>query len=153
MSLFAHAHATVLADLKRLADRGGDDRGAVLAIVAILMTVMMASAALAIDVGSFDQAQRQAQSAADAAALAAARGLPGTASSVTSIVQSYVAANDPNVPQTLLSSPSCMTSTTFTAGICIVSPYNSNSSQVQVRLFATSPSSFGKFPRGAPRPT
>lgn len=116
-----------------------------LAIVAILMTVMMASAALAIDVGSFDQAQRQAQSAADAAALAAARGLPGTASNVTSIVESYVAANDPNVPQTLLSSPSCMTSTTFIAGICIVSPYNSNSSQVQVRLFATSPSSFGNF--------
>ena len=57
-----------------------DERGAVLVIVASLMTLALpALAALAIDAGSFYQAQRRAQAAADAGALAGAQALPDTA--------------------------------------------------------------------------
>jgi Flp pilus assembly protein TadG len=76
-----------------------EERGVVLVIVAIMMTVFLGMAALAIDIGYFDQQQRQAQSAADAAALAAAPGLPTTwlgntcPSTAQTAVNTYVAAN------------------------------------------------------------
>ncbi|MGH2926953.1 MAG: pilus assembly protein TadG-related protein, partial [Solirubrobacteraceae bacterium] len=60
--------------------RAVDESGAVLLIVTVLMTAILASAALAIDVGSFYHSQRQAQAAADAAALAAAQDLGGASS-------------------------------------------------------------------------
>ena len=47
-------------------------------IVAIMMTIILGAAALAIDIGSFYQAQRQAQTAADAGALAAVQDLPSS---------------------------------------------------------------------------
>ena len=48
----------------------------IVVLVAGMLVVILGMAALAIDVGSFYQAQRQAQSAADAAALAASQDLP-----------------------------------------------------------------------------
>jgi Flp pilus assembly protein TadG len=60
----------------RLAQRGKQESGVILVLTAILMVVFLGMAALAIDVGSFYQAQRQAQAAADAGALAALNDLP-----------------------------------------------------------------------------
>ncbi|MGH2856864.1 MAG: pilus assembly protein TadG-related protein, partial [Solirubrobacteraceae bacterium] len=51
-----------------------------LLIVTVLMTAILASAALAIDVGSFYHSQRQAQAAADAGALAAAQDMADSGS-------------------------------------------------------------------------
>ena len=51
-----------------------------LILTALLLTMILASAALAIDLGSFYSAQTKAQSAADAAALAAAQDLGGSGS-------------------------------------------------------------------------
>lgn len=66
-----------------------------LVIVAILLTVLLSIAALAIDLGSLDQAQQQAQAAADAGALAAADDLASSASSVTTDATNYATTNDP----------------------------------------------------------
>ncbi|MGH2890526.1 MAG: pilus assembly protein TadG-related protein, partial [Solirubrobacteraceae bacterium] len=75
------ARATRLPRLvSHLRRRGSEQSGAVLLIVTVLMTAILASAALAIDVGSFYHAQRQAQAAADAGALAAAQDMAGSAS-------------------------------------------------------------------------
>ena len=69
---------------ERLARRAGEEDGVVLVLVALLMVVILASCALAIDVGSFYTSQRHAQSAADAAALAAAQDYAqGTTDSTT----------------------------------------------------------------------
>lgn len=66
--------------VNHLCRRGGEQSGAVLLVVAVLMTAILASAALAIDVGSFYHAQRQAQAAADAGALAAAQDMASSGS-------------------------------------------------------------------------
>jgi len=55
-----------------------DARGSVIVIVAVIMTVCLGMAALAVDLGSLYQQQSLAQSAADAAALAGAHDLPTT---------------------------------------------------------------------------
>jgi hypothetical protein len=52
--------------LKRLASRGGGEDGVILVMVAMLLVVILGMAALAIDTGSFDQAETRAQAAADA---------------------------------------------------------------------------------------
>ncbi|HEY2007070.1 MAG TPA: pilus assembly protein TadG-related protein [Solirubrobacteraceae bacterium] len=110
-------------------------------VFAFMLVSAMGMAALSVDLPSFDQAQREAQTAADAAVLAAVQDLPSGAAKVNADVQSYVAQNDPNVPSTILSYPGCMTATT--PGICINYPYDQNASQLQVKLITTSPSYFG----------
>jgi len=50
-------------------------------------------AALVLDVGTWFQAQRQAQSAADAAALAAAHALPGSSATAKTLAQQYLTKN------------------------------------------------------------
>src|SRR5689334_5075603 len=52
------------------------ERGSVLVVVAISLTVLLGIAALAIDLGGFRAHRRQLQTAADAAALAGAMQLP-----------------------------------------------------------------------------
>jgi hypothetical protein len=52
------------------------ERGQVMTLTVLAMTVLVGMAALAIDVGSWWRADRAAQGAADAAALAGAQGLP-----------------------------------------------------------------------------
>jgi Flp pilus assembly protein TadG len=66
--------------LARLRHGAADESGVVIVLVAIMMVAILASAAVAIDLGSFYSAQRRAQAAADAGALAAAQDLVGTSS-------------------------------------------------------------------------
>jgi trimeric autotransporter adhesin len=84
--------------LARRLRRGREEGGAVIVIVAVLMTSFLASGALAIDLGSARQSETQAQSAADAAALAvsdaASSGTTSTAALQT-VAQNLVTANDP----------------------------------------------------------
>lgn len=82
--------------LERIRRCRQDERGAVLVIVAILMVVFMGLAALAIDVGSFYQAQRQAQSAADAGALAASQDLPNNPTGAMTDASAYALKNYPS---------------------------------------------------------
>jgi Flp pilus assembly protein TadG len=112
--------------MRALRRRARQEDGVVLVIVALLMVVFMASAALAIDVGSFYQAQRQAQSAADAGALAAAQDLPsGTVAAAAAT--SYATTNFPG------------------STVTVSTPYNGSSQRVKVTVNATTPSFFGQF--------
>jgi uncharacterized membrane protein len=56
--------------------RLGDQRGQAAAVVVLLIAVLVAMAAVAIDVGAWYVAKRSVQNAADAAALAGAARLP-----------------------------------------------------------------------------
>lgn len=69
-----------------------DERGAVLIVAALMMTALLAMAALAVDVADARQQRRLAQGAADAAALAAAQDLPDPAAVVATAKQ-YAADN------------------------------------------------------------
>jgi hypothetical protein len=69
-----------------------DERGAVLVMFTIVLTVLVAFSALAIDLGYAREKKRQVQNAADAAALAAAQTLPN-ASSADSTAQSVTGQN------------------------------------------------------------
>jgi Flp pilus assembly protein TadG len=117
----------------RLTRRGRNESGAILAITAILMIVFLGMAALAIDVGSFYQAQRQAQAAADAGALAGVQDLPSVATADTNAkaitdATSYVAKNFPG------------------ADIPTVTPnYNGVAIDIKVVVTATTPSFFGQI--------
>jgi hypothetical protein len=84
----------------RIARRAKQESGAVLALTGILMTVFIGMAALAIDIGSYYQAQRQAQSAADSAALAALNDLPTSPTTATSDANAYVEQNYPGATAT-----------------------------------------------------
>jgi Flp pilus assembly protein TadG len=53
-----------------------DERGQVIVLVAVILTVLLVCAALVFDVGSWFHAQRQLQSSVDSAALAGAQDLP-----------------------------------------------------------------------------
>lgn len=64
--------------MSRLRNRAGDERGAVFVFVAILMTVLIGSAALAVDIGQLTSARRDLQKVADAVALDSARAINGT---------------------------------------------------------------------------
>ncbi len=62
--------------MRSLLTRSRDESGQVLVFVAVILTVLVGMAALVVDVGSWYQAQRHLQTAADAAALAGAQELP-----------------------------------------------------------------------------
>ncbi|MGB9184471.1 MAG: pilus assembly protein TadG-related protein [Solirubrobacteraceae bacterium] len=96
-----------------------------LVIVGVTLIAFLGLAALAIDLGSFFQQQRQAQSAVDAAALAGAQELPGSTANATTQAQSYVTQNLPggNPP-----------------GIS----FNSTSTQITVSVSKQVPSFFGQ---------
>src|SRR6478752_5965952 len=68
------------ADMRRL----GSSRGQTLPLVVFMMMSLIAVAGAAIDVGSWYQAKRSLQNAADAAALAGASQIPNGWSAVTS---------------------------------------------------------------------
>ncbi len=110
--------------VKKLKSRSLDQRGAVLVIVAICLPIFLGMAALAIDVGSFYQAERQAQAAADAGALAGAADLPGTFSTAQSDATSYVSKN-------------------FPAATAVVTQPTGTTNEVQVTVSASTPSFFG----------
>ncbi|MDQ6746610.1 MAG: pilus assembly protein TadG-related protein, partial [Candidatus Dormibacteraeota bacterium] len=94
-------------------------------IVAVMLVALLGMVALAIDLGSFFQQQRQAQSAVDAAALAGAQELPASPGTATTQAQSYLDQNLPGGTST------------------IVTPYNSTSSQIKVTVSENVPSTFG----------
>lgn len=73
-----------------------DDSGAIAVIAAILITVLVGFAALAVDVGYLMTARRQLQTAADAAALAGCRVLAdgGTQAAALAEAEDYASRND-----------------------------------------------------------
>jgi Flp pilus assembly protein TadG len=112
--------------LQRLRNRGRDESGAVLVIVAVLtVLVFIPLCALAIDIPSYYQAQRQAQAAADAGALAGAGSLASSPSSAAGEATTYAQTNFPG------SSPTVTVNTT--------------SNSVTVNVTATTPTFFGKL--------
>jgi uncharacterized membrane protein len=64
--------------------RAADERGAVLAVVALAMTAMIGATALAVDIGQLTNNNRTLQARADVIALDAARTLGGQTSAVLS---------------------------------------------------------------------
>lgn len=94
-------------------------------IVALMMVVMMGMAALAIDLGSYYQAQRQAQSAADAGALAASQDFADNPSAATSDGTTYATTNFP--------------------GSTVNVTTNATLNQATVSVTAATPTFFGKF--------
>jgi Flp pilus assembly protein TadG len=123
--------------LKRLRE---EERGSVLVIVAVLLVAMIGLAAFSIDIGSWFQTERQAQSAADAAALAGAADLPANASTAVTDAETYAAKNTSG--WNLSSTTSC---TAGTQQICVTTPYNGNSSEIRVSVTKSDPSFFGKL--------
>jgi Flp pilus assembly protein TadG len=115
----------MLARLARLTGRLKNESGAILALTAILMIVFIGMAALAIDVGSFYQAQKHAQSAADAAALAAVNDLPTSPALATTAADNYVAQNYPGASTPVVTYPS--------------------TTQIKVVVNAVTPSFFGQI--------
>jgi hypothetical protein len=85
---------------RALGDRARDDRGAVVAIAAIMMVSLLGMTALVVDVGYAKQYRRVAQNGADAAALAAAQDLDGSSvSTAVGRAKAYALKNDPRITQ------------------------------------------------------
>jgi Flp pilus assembly protein TadG len=101
-----------------------EESGAIMVLTAAIIVAMLAMAAFAIDIGSFYQAQRQAQSAADAAALAGAQDLPGSQTTATTDATAYVTKN-------------------FHSATSVVT--FPSSTQIKVVVSASTPSFFGKM--------
>jgi Flp pilus assembly protein TadG len=101
-----------------------DEQGVVIVLVALLMTVFIALAALAIDIGSFQAAQRKAQAAADAGALAGAAALSTSTTAATTAATALANTNDPTGTAPVVSFPS--------------------STQVKVVVTANPPTFFGR---------
>jgi Putative Flp pilus-assembly TadE/G-like len=112
--------------LGALRGRKKHERGAVAVVVAVSLVALLGMAALAIDLSSFYQAQRQAQSAADSAALAAAQDLP-SASSADGNATTYGLENDPG------------------STVAATTPYSSSSNEIMVKVTKTSPTFFGQI--------
>jgi Flp pilus assembly protein TadG len=112
--------------LGRLRGRASQESGVVLVLVAIMMIVFLGMAAMAVDLGSFYHAQKQAQSAADAGALAAADDLAAGASAASTVGSQYATANDPDGTPT------------------VSTPYNGSPTQVKVTVNVSAPAFFGK---------
>ena len=91
-----------------------DERGAVIVVVAIFVTVAIGSAAFALDLGNAWQARSKLHTATDAAALAAAETYANGGTGCASVGSTYVTSND---------SAATMTS-------CTQVPYNASSTAV-----------------------
>jgi Flp pilus assembly protein TadG len=102
-----------------------EESGVVVVLVAGMMVMVLGMGALAIDLGSFYKAQRQAQAAADAGALAASQDLPNSTGTATTDGRKYAIANYPS------------------ANATVVTPYNGSPSQVKVTVNARSPAILG----------
>ncbi|MEY2424612.1 MAG: hypothetical protein QOI61_184, partial [Actinomycetota bacterium] len=119
--------------LKRLRRRGRDERGAVMVLVALLLTTLLGFSAFAIDLGYDRQVIAHLQSGTDAGALAGARELPKGAADATKATKGRtVAANFAvqglfNGPTPALGTPACSgntcTYTIQTVTLTVTSPY------------------------------
>jgi Flp pilus assembly protein TadG len=95
---------------------GPGDRGAMAVIIALLLPVIAGIAGLSIDVGSWYLTRAQLQNAADAAALAGAAQLPGSPTTAAADAKTLAGKNVSG------------------ATVTTVTPYNSDSSQIQVTV-------------------
>ena len=121
MEKFPRQHRKTGALLRR------EEGGQVVAIVAVGIVALIGMAAFTIDVGSWYQVSRQAQSAADAGATAAADDLPGSASQASADATTYVNKNISG------------------ATTAAVTPYNGDASQVRVTVTKSAPTFFAKI--------
>lgn len=87
--------------------------------MALCLVVFLGMAALAIDLGSLDQARAQAQSAADAGALAASQDLPSSTGAAAADATTYALKNYP------------------TATVTTATNYGGSANQIQVKVSAT----------------
>lgn len=95
-----------------------DERGATLALVALLLVVMLGMTAMVVDLGAMRVVRRGLIPAADAAALAAAQDLverPWDTSGACATAQAYVLANAPDATMTV-----CDVDTSGGVGVVIV---------------------------------
>jgi Flp pilus assembly protein TadG len=113
--------------MARFRRRSSEESGIVLVIVAGMMVAILGMAALAIDIGSFYKAQRQAQTAADAGALAASQDLPMSTTSAAADGTTYALKNYPGSLPT------------------VTTNYDNNSGEVRVNVTADTPSFFGRI--------
>ena len=79
--------------MKKLLTRTRGESGQVFVFVAVILTALVGMAALVVDVGSWYQAQRKLQTAADAAALAGAQELPLEPSMAKTTAEQYAQLN------------------------------------------------------------
>jgi hypothetical protein len=85
--------------------RLSDQRGGALLLTLVFMTVLLAMAAFAIDVGAWFRADRSLQATVDAAALAGAQKLPGDPTAAKALALEYSAKNgNPPDPTVLITS-------------------------------------------------
>jgi hypothetical protein len=96
-------------------------------LAAIMIVAMLGMTALAVDIGSFYQAQRKAQAAADAGALAASQDLPSNTTGAATDGTTYAKKNYPG------------------ATVSVTTNYNSTPKDVKVTVGLSTPSFFGQI--------
>jgi putative Flp pilus-assembly TadE/G-like protein len=103
--------------------------GQVIGLTALVLTALLGAAALAIDVGSLDAAKQRLQGVAEVAAIAGARDLPGSPTTARSDAGNLVTTN--------------LTGSGL-SGVTVSyqTPFNGDSSQIEVTVSANSPSIF-----------
>jgi Flp pilus assembly protein TadG len=104
-----------------------EESGVIVVLVAGMMVMVLGMGALAIDLGSFYKAQRQAQAAADAGALAASQDLPNRTAAAGPDGTTYATTNYPGATAT------------------VQTPYNGSPTQVKVTVNTTSPAILGQL--------
>jgi hypothetical protein len=136
----AAARARIGAALRRrrgrLSDRGRDEGGAVIIIVAVLLTAFMAAGALAIDLSAGRQSETKAQSVADASASAAADFIPVNPS-VTNPTGAALLAVTTAATTLATQNGACPTCVT------VQYPYKGDYSRVLVTVSGSSPATLG----------
>lgn len=103
-----------------------NQKGSVMVIVAMAMVVFMGMAALTIDLSTSYVTKSNLQKAADAAAMAGAEMLPNTSSALSTAI-SYAGSNGMNT-----SGQTSITNGIQSAEVTITTPYNGDSTKVQV---------------------
>ena len=91
--------------MKSLLTRSREESGQVLVFLAVILTGVVGMAALVVDAGSWYQAQRKLQTAADAAALAGAQELPLEPSDAKTIAEQYAQHNYAGIPAPAVTFP------------------------------------------------
>jgi Flp pilus assembly protein TadG len=91
--------------MKMLFARSRSESGQAIVFVAFILTALVGMAALVIDVGSWYQADRRLQTAADAAALAGVQELPLDPSDAKTIAEQYAQTNYAGIPTPTVTFP------------------------------------------------
>jgi hypothetical protein len=95
--------------MKALRNRIRHDSGQAIVFVVAILAVLMVMAALVVDVGSWYQADRQLQTAADAAALAGVQELPSKQSLAKTTAEQYAQHNYAGIPTPAVTFPDLYT--------------------------------------------